>query len=141
MTKVKMPVANWMTEKVIVATTEHSFTQVKEVFLKHRMHHLPVVDGDELVGIISSYDLLKAYDQQATENVSVADAIMDSLYPVSKIMTSNPDFIGSDEELELAIDKMRSGGFQALPVVNNKRVVGILTNNDVIKYAKIMLTD
>ena len=141
MSRKSMPVKNWMTEKVIVAEKDSKFTTVRDFFLTHNIHHLPVVDGRKVIGIISSQDILKAYNEVSKEHVSVADAVMDSQWPVEKLMTANPTVVGPDDELTAAVTFMRQNKFKAVPVCENENIVGILTNNDVVKYAKLMLED
>ena len=139
MTKVIVPVKNWMTDRVIVAETDHSFSQLKQVFLKYKMHHIPVVEGNKVVGIISSYDMLNAYDKVVQTGSPVSDDMLDGEYQITDIMTPNPRTIGPDDDLLSAIDMMHEGHFQAIPVVDNGSIVGILTNNDLVRYAKVVL--
>jgi len=55
----KIAVSELMTEVVIVCSPEDSITDVMKLITQRRIRHLPVKDGDQLVGIISIGDVLK----------------------------------------------------------------------------------
>lgn len=54
-----MCVSELMTRAVIVCTPEDTITEIMTVMTQRRIRHLPVKDGDQLVGIVSSGDVLK----------------------------------------------------------------------------------
>ena len=55
----RFPVSQLMTKAVIVCSPEDSVTDVMKLMTQRRIRHLPVKDGDQLVGIISIGDVLK----------------------------------------------------------------------------------
>ncbi len=75
-TSSETPVCEIMSENVICAMPEHSVSECLEIMTEKRIRHLPVVDNDRLVGMISIGDLVKRIitDQQNAidklENVS-----------------------------------------------------------------------
>ena len=54
-----MPVADIMTAKVHVCREHHTINQVMEIMTRSRFRHMPVEEGDKLVGIISIGDVVK----------------------------------------------------------------------------------
>jgi CBS domain-containing protein len=54
-----MGVSELMTKVVIVCTPEDSIAEVMNVMTQRRIRHLPVKDGEQLIGIISIGDVLK----------------------------------------------------------------------------------
>jgi len=56
-----MKVSDLMTKVVIVCTSEDSIDDVMNLMTQRRIRHLPVKDNDELVGIISMGDVVKAH--------------------------------------------------------------------------------
>jgi CBS domain-containing protein len=61
------PVRDIMTSRVVTTTSEDSSDRCMQVMTDHRIRHLPVVDGDDVIGVISIGDLVKAVieDQKA----------------------------------------------------------------------------
>jgi len=80
-----------------------------------------VMDGDQLTGIFTERDIVRALG----EHFDAAG------HPVSHWMTSNPQTIAPGAPTEQALDAMLKGGFRHLPVVDGDRVVGMLSLRDV----------
>lgn len=61
------PVRDIMTSRVLTATSVDTSDHCMQMMTEHRIRHLPVIDGDEVVGVISIGDLVKAVieDQRA----------------------------------------------------------------------------
>ena len=99
-------------------------SEIIDIFLKKNIHSLPVLKGEELVGIVSSYDLAGLLTKNQNFDKLEARDIMNS-----RILRLSPeDKIGT--AAELLLDRR----FKALPVVNYGRLVGIVTSYDVLRY-------
>jgi len=61
-------IANHMTKNVITCTTDFPVTDVMSIMTKGRFRHLPVVDGQKLIGIISISDVVKAHIDKIVED-------------------------------------------------------------------------
>lgn len=129
----KTPVKNFMNDHVVVASLKTKYSQIEELFLKYNIHHLPVTYDDKLIGIISSYDLDKFIKQQL-DNGPIDKASLEANFDVEKVMTHNPTTVGPNTLLKDAVDIVVSNKFHALPVVDNGKVVGMITNNDMVRY-------
>jgi CBS domain-containing protein len=88
----------------------------KELFRRYDVHHLLVMDGKNLVGIVSDRDL--------------ADQRED--LPVQKLMISPPITIPPDEHIRKAASLMSGQVIGSLPVVEDGKVLGIITTYDLI---------
>src|SRR5678815_1525582 len=53
------PLSSIMTRNVITAGPNDKLSVAQEIFMSNRVHHLPVVDGRKLVGILTTYDMFK----------------------------------------------------------------------------------
>ena len=115
-------VSDWMSSKVITIDVNDRISKVEQLFDAHNIHHLLVVEGGKLVGIISTDDLLKAYRSDG-----------EKLTKVSEIMTPNPMTIEQDDNLGLAADIILANRFHALPVMDGLELVGIITGHDLIR--------
>ena len=111
-------------EPVTVKPTDH-LDVVRSIFQKSRIHHIPVVDDDgALVGLMTTYDMWKL-DVPFSEYASmrVADHMSTNLARISPT-----DKVGTAAELFL------DNRFHALPVVENSKLVGIVTSFDILRY-------
>jgi len=127
------PVYEIMTEKVVFARTRNKFSEVQQFFIQFHVHHLPVLDDhDTLVGIISSTDLIKVYEEVLSGHTFVSKDDIDHLYPIAKIMSSNPVTVSSEETLHSAAKKLNENKIQSVPVVDNNVLKGILTVRDFV---------
>lgn len=54
------PVRDIMTSRVLTATSADTSDRCMQVMTEHRIRHLPVIDGDDVVGVVSIGDLVKA---------------------------------------------------------------------------------
>lgn len=123
-----------MSRHVIVASTHHKFSQVLEFFAKFHVHHIPVTENDEVLGIISAKDVIRHfYNYLKRNNFCVDLAELDEEVPLSKIMTERPITIGPDESLDKAAELFTTKKFHCLPVVLDGKVNGIITTKDIAK--------
>lgn len=119
------PVSHLMTKKVIVADLKTKFDNVLALFLDYRIYHLPVVFDDKLLGIISMTDALKYYRSGA----SAAD------FEIENVMTHDPKTLHIDDVLGTASKILAEANFRTLPVVDdNGKIVGILSNKDLVRF-------
>lgn len=118
------PLSSIMTKKVITAGPDDKLSVARDVFMKNRVHHLPIVRGTQLVGILTTYDMFKLIDSgHDYDHVNIKDVM------TKHVATLEPnDKIGSAAELFL------ENLFHAVPIVENGELVGIVTSFDVIKY-------
>lgn len=119
------PVHSLMTKNIVVANLNHKLSQVQELFLNHNVHHLPVVYDDKLIGIISSTDLFRHYAEKGQLDDSVS---------IEEVMTRRPVHLAPNDPIKKAAQIFTENSFHALPVVEEGEVVGMVTNNDLVRY-------
>jgi acetoin utilization protein AcuB len=113
-----------MTKNPISLVPHDTLDMVKSIFAKYRIHHLPVVDGRKLVGILTTYDMWKlntTFDQYST--IKVED-----------VMNKKIAVVEAEDKIGTAAELFLDNRFHALPVVENGNLVGIVTSFDVLKY-------
>ena len=115
-----------MTTDVITLTPDQTLGDARKIMLAKHIHHLPVVDGKKLVGLISSWDIFKqGLSAESYENTPVVDLM------IRKIATLEPD-----QHLGAVAEVLQEHLFHAVPIVNeNHELLGIVTSTDIIRYA------
>lgn len=124
-----------MTVQVITITTSTRLEDAEAMFRNHRVRHLPVTKNNELVGILSLTDLQRI--SFATTLGDAEDEIDNAIYEmlsVEQIMQSNPVSISLNSSIKDAAAILATREFHALPVVDDKQLVGIVTTTDLIKF-------
>lgn len=115
-----------MTKNVVNVHPEDSLEVVKELLFVKHFHHLPVVDADEkLVGIITSWDLIKS-NKRFEEYGD---------FTVSDLMTTKVATLGPNDLIGAAAMVFLKHLFHGLPIIDDDhRLVGIITTHDILKY-------
>ena len=52
-------VSSLMTTDLITLSPNDSLEKTREIFVSHKIHHLPIVEGDAIVGLVTTWDLWK----------------------------------------------------------------------------------
>lgn len=134
MTYTDVTVADIMTGNVLVAHLGLKFTEVCRIFFELGIHHLPVLDENEaLVGIISSNDVLQMISRQMALQHPVEAVSLNKEIPIRELMTPNPISIHASASVEEAAALFKEQHFHSLPVVEDGKVVGIVTSTDLVK--------
>lgn len=125
-----------MSEHLITIRTNDQVHLVERIFHENEFHHLPVVSSNQVLeGIISREDWLRVIHflsmQQHREGKRFE---MDEL-KASDIMTRYPLSIEPDDSIGLAADIFLSNKFHALPIVEDGKLVGIVTTHDLLRYS------
>ncbi len=92
---------------------------------------LPVVEGEDLVGVVTDRDLVL--------NVLAKDLDPHKV-TVGSICSENPVVVGPEDSLDVALQRMASEQIRRLPVVEDQRLVGILAQADVSRTVEAAAT-
>jgi len=134
--KSKLPVSGIMTRRIASVKPEDNMEHVRQIFEQHGFHHIPVVEGSKLAGIVSYTDYLRVISDyfSTSEGNSASKKLLHSL-TVKEMMTQNPVCLRPDDTVETALGVFRMHPFHALPVTEDDgKLVGILTTFDVMKF-------
>jgi CBS domain-containing protein len=144
---------------LVTVDPDSTFGDVLHVFREHHIAHLPVVEADTAVGILSLFDVVdltvrsvqRSSGGDAGGNITVGTEVSESGgkgrggfgaregelarmldLPVRDVMTSPVRTIQTDATLDTAVETMFEIGASSLVVTDDDRPVGILTKTDVL---------
>ncbi|HMO39259.1 MAG TPA: CBS domain-containing protein [Saprospiraceae bacterium] len=128
------PVKTIMTTKLITVNPADKLKDVKEIFEKNPIHHIPVVRYKEIVGLISKTDFLyfmrgftKSHEDRFVDEARLR------AYSAEEIMTKGLAILSPEDRISVALEIFLSNRFHAIPVVENNELVGMLTTYDIIR--------
>jgi acetoin utilization protein AcuB len=134
----QLRVVDVMTAEPVTVGPEDTLMRAVEVMRKHRIRRLPVVIGEKLVGLVAEGDLKRAQPSALSATQEEFDAIMDGT-SVSRIMIADPVTAGPGVLLVDAAQTLLTTKYGTLPVVEGGRLVGILTDTDLLRALADML--
>lgn len=132
--KKREKVGNVMTKDVITINVNDSLHNANNIFNSQKLRHLPVVANDHLVGILSQTDILRISFGNTFGEQNGGDAAIFDMLSINQIMKHSPVTVCSDDTLKDAAQILAEKEFHALPVVDEDKLVGIITTTDIIKY-------
>ena len=128
-----MIVANRMKSAPVWIDEEESMKKAMDLLKEHEIRHLPVLkDGQRLVGILSERDIKQASPSSATAlEIREIFYLLDKI-KVKQIMTRRPYTVSSTTPIEEAALVIREKKIGCLPVVDNGKLAGIITETDIL---------
>jgi CBS domain-containing protein len=113
-----------MTRDLLTIEPESPLGEAAKRMASRGVGAVVVLDGDRLTGILTERDILKAVAGGCREDAHVGDW-----------MTKHPETIESGDTTDHAAALMIHGGFRHLPVVDEGRIVGILSIRDLMRVS------
>jgi len=131
--KQRVPVSQIMSKELITLTQKDSLYDAENLFKKHNIRHLPVVENKKLVGVVSYSDLLKISYVDVTEEDDIESVVYDT-YTVTQLIAKTPLSILPSSTVKEAAEILSKHSFHSIPVVENEELVGIVTTTDLLNY-------
>jgi CBS domain-containing protein len=123
-----MELADLMNTNVLAVPPETTLAEAAHRMVDHDTGAACVIDGDELVGVISERDLLRVLAQGFDPDLTVRDRMVQHVLTASTT-TSLP------EAMAIMVD----GHFRHLPIVDHGRVIGMISMRDLMAWAALRL--
>ena len=128
-------VSKIMTENVLTVNVNNNLHEVVDLLKRNKIRHIPVVDGKEVVGIISKTDVNRLTFSSLFDNQEGADEAVLTMLSIAQVMTHKPRLVKSDDPIKDVAEIFSQEEFHALPVIGHDgELVGIVTTTDVIRY-------
>ncbi|HIE34504.1 MAG TPA: CBS domain-containing protein [Candidatus Altiarchaeales archaeon] len=120
-----------MQEKCITSSPGMMISDVSKIMVRNRIRRLPVIIDDEIVGIVTVFDILRFLEFGRFEGIDAEEILTNT--KVEDIMEKDVTTVRSEQdlaEIPKLVENTNLGGF---PVVRNNNIVGIVTISDVIR--------
>lgn len=132
-----MEIRQWMKRPVYTIKPLDSLQHARDVMEARGVKELPVVVNSELVGIITDRDLRDAFPSvfeiplfgRSKKEFKASDP---NVVTVEMVMTPYVHTLGPGDSMAAAARLMRRERISAVPIVDGKRVVGIITRSDIL---------
>jgi len=150
-----MQIQEIMTKNPITCTIDTSLREAVGLLRKHHIGGLPVMDGDELAGIITESDILTQLETSKISDDLWLPSPLEIIeipireyinwektrnaltnigdLPVKKVMTHRVVTATEDMDIEAAASLMLKEGIARLPVMRGETLVGIVTRADIVQ--------
>lgn len=134
MTEHRPIVKDYMTKKVIILRDEEPVYQAIQTLLNNKISGAPVLDKkNKLVGILSEKDCLRIFSNGMFHNIPGAN--------VRDYMSKVVETIGPETDIFTATDIFIKNVFRRMPVVEGKKMLGIISRRDVLSAIKNAFED
>ena len=117
-----MKVSEWMVPDPVTVTPQTEVREAIRLMRRHSIRHLPVVEGSEMVGLVTAGDLRELILPSMVETIYLRD-----------VMIAEPITVSPDTHIDEAARTIFENKIGGLPVVDGKRLVGIITVSDILK--------
>lgn len=132
--KQRVPVSQIMAKDLVTLTTKNDLNDAEKLFKEHGIRHLPVVNGNELIGILSYSDLLRISFSELSDDEMKVDTAVFNMYSIEQVMAKNLVHIAPEQTIREATEILAKQSFHSLPVVENGELKGMITTTDLLNY-------
>jgi len=127
-----MKVSDRMTRDVVTLEEDQTLREALGLQQRHKIRHIPVVAGAAVVGILTDRDLKRATPSLLTGvEQEKYDQLLDNTR-VDQVMTRNPRTVSPETTLKEVAEILIEHKFGSLPVIDANRLVGIITDIDLL---------
>jgi acetoin utilization protein AcuB len=117
-----MKVKEWMEKRLITIDRGTTIPEAISLMKRHSIRHLPVVEGERLVGLVTEGDMRQVFVASLIEDLTIDD-----------VMIKNPITVSPDTDIDDAAKIIHYNKIGGLPVVDNSnRLIGIITVADIM---------
>ncbi|CAM1345661.1 CBS domain-containing protein [Tenacibaculum amylolyticum] len=134
--KQRTPVSKIMSTNLVTLNNTDDLTSAEELFKLHEIRHIPVVSGNDVIGMLSHTDLMRvSYAENVEEYETEVGVVLNSIFTIDQVMAKNVECVKETDTIKEVAQILATREFHALPVTDtNDKLVGIVTSTDLIQY-------
>ncbi|MFY0690013.1 MAG: CBS domain-containing protein [Cyclobacteriaceae bacterium] len=123
-----------MTRQLQTITTNDDVIDAKRIMVENKISHLPVLLDGQLVGIISKNDIAQVeflcdFIGEKLDNSTVFKSLS-----IHELMAKKVESLSSNSTIEDAALIFSNSSFQCLPIIENGKIIGLVTTKDVFRF-------
>ncbi|MCH8193130.1 MAG: CBS domain-containing protein [Planctomycetes bacterium] len=128
-----MKIEDIMTKKVTIASMDDTLGDLKKIFESNDFHHMPIVDANRLIGIVSDRDVLRFLSPYVNTMGEDNRALNTLKKRAHQIMTRDVFTVRGNDSVEGAAAIMLENRFSCLPVLSDSgAIIGIVTKTNIL---------
>ena len=128
-----MAVKDFMTRKVVYISPNTTIAHAADMMREQKLHRLPVIENDQLVGLVTEGTIAAASPSKATSLSIYEMNYLLNKTKVGDVMIRDVVTISQFASLEDATYLMLKNKIGILPVVDNEQLYGVITDRDIFK--------
>ena len=128
-----MAVKDFMTRKVVYISPDTTIAHAADIMRDQKLHRLPVIENDKLVGLVTEATIAEASPSKATSLSIYEMNYLLNKTKVKDVMIHDVVTVSKYASLEDATYLMLKNKIGILPVVDNEQVYGVITDRDIFK--------
>jgi CBS domain-containing protein len=126
-----------LTKDVITTHVGEAVSQVRKTFVKEGFHHMPVVSGKKLIGMVTSSDILGISVEGIPSDARSMDAYLDHQFNIEGLMKKDLKTLPTKSTVADAAEALSEGNFHAVPIVDDEgNLEGLVTSTDLIRFLR-----
>jgi len=129
-----MRIEEFMTKNVITVGPETNLLDAQKIMIEKKIRRLPVIDKGKLVGIVTEHDLFESTPSRINPMGAQQLHYILSSMKVKDVMTRNPITVSPQTPFEDALRIGQEKKIGSFPVVENGKLVGIITESDIVRF-------
>lgn len=127
-------VSKIMSTDLITVNHTNNLVEAEKLFNENSIRHIPVVSGENIIGMLSLTDLLRVTFVNNYNADDVIDTAVYNMLSIEQVMVKNLISVTSTQTIKEVVEILAKNEFHALPVVDNHKLVGIVTTTDILNY-------
>ena len=126
-----------LTREIVTVHIAQNVSDVRKIFAEHGFHHVPVVSGKKLIGIVSASDILGISVEGIGSDERSMDAYIDHQFSIEGLMKKDLKTLSTRSTIADAAEVLSDGNFHAVPVVGkDEDLIGLVTSTDLIRFLR-----
>lgn len=124
-----------MSSNVMTVNTTNKLEDAHQIMINNNVHHVPVVSGKNVIGILSKSDIDRiSFLVGVEKEKEKAITMVFDMLTIEQVMTKEVKDVQKNSTIKESVAIFADAKFHALPVVEGEDLVGIVTSTDVFKY-------